>query len=435
MKNLKYTLLSVFVLGLIGLRAQQTPGDKQQETVTITGATLHLGNGQVIQKGTLVFSDGILSEIGTTDEIQAKGNVIVANGKHVYPGFILPNSSLGLGEIDAVRATRDFDELGAFLPHVRSLIAYNAESKVVESMRPNGILLAQVTPRGGRISGTSSVVQLDAWNWEDASVKADDGVHMNWPDTYQTKYFSFGSVRISGVNEDYQKQVDELKDYLNRARAYGEVSTPKERNLPFEAMQGVFSGDLGFFIHVRREKEIRDALDLVEEFKIGRVVLVGGHEAYRVIDRIKEHNIPVIVSRVHSLPLQEDDDYDRPYKNAAELSRNGILVALENSGQMERMNGRNLPFYAGTVSSFGLTDEEALSLITLNPAKILGIDGSYGSLEKGKSATLFICDGNPLDMRTNNLKRAFIDGREISLETHQTKLWKRYMGKFQAASK
>ena len=328
MKNIKYTLLSVFVLGLIGLRAQQTPGDKQQETITITGATLHLGNGQVIDKGTIVFSDGIVSEIGTTDEIQSKGNVIVANGKHVYPGFILPNSSLGLGEIDAVRATRDFDELGTFLPHVRSLIAYNAESKVVESMRPNGILLAQVTPRGGRISGTSSMVQLDAWNWEDASVKTGDGVHMSWPDTYQTKYFSFGSVRISGVNEDYQKQVDELRDYLNGARAYGEISTPKERHLPFEAMQGVFSGDARFFIHVRREKEIRDALDLVEELKIENVVLVGGHEAYKVIDRIKENNIPVIVSRVHSLPLQEDDDYDRPYKNAAELTRNGILVAL-----------------------------------------------------------------------------------------------------------
>jgi len=434
MKKIRYTLLSVLVMGLIGVRAQQTPGDEQDETVTISGATLHLGNGQVIEKGTIIFSDGILAEIGATDEIQAKGKVIVANGKHVYPGFILPNSSLGLGEIDAVRATRDFDELGTYLPHVRSLIAYNAESKVVESMRPNGILLAQVTPRGGRISGTSSIVQLDAWNWEDAAVKPDDGIHVNWPDTYHTKYYSFGSVRISGGNEDYRKQVDELRDYLIRARAYGENSTSKKRHLPFEAMQDVFSGKARLFIHAKREKEIRDALDLVQELKIDKVVLVGGHEAYKLIDRIKDQNVSVLVSRVHSLPLQEDDDYDRPYKNAAELSRNGILVALENSGQMERMNGRNLPFYAGTVSSFGLNDEQALSLITLNPAKILGIDDRYGSLEKGKSATLFISDGNPLDMRTNNLTRAFIDGREISLETHQTELWKRYMGKFEASS-
>ncbi len=434
MNKLKYTLLTVFVFGMIGVQAQQTPGDKQKETVSIKGATLHLGNGAVVENGTIVFSDGILTEIGSADEIQVSGNVIDATGKHVYPGFILANSSLGLGEIDAVRATRDFDELGTFLPHVRSLIAYNAESKVVESMRPNGILIAQATPRGGRISGTSSIVQLDAWNWEDAAIKADDGIHMNWPNTYQTKYISFGSVKISGANEDYQKQVAELKDYLSQARAYGKISTPKERHLPFEAMQGIFSGDARFYIHAKREKEIRDALDLLEEFKIENAVLVGGHEAYKVMDRIKEHNIPVVVSKVHSLPLQEDDDYDRPYKNAAELSRNGILVALENSGQMERMNGRNLPFYAGTVSSFGLSDEEALSLITLNPAKILGIDDRYGSLEKGKSATLFISEGNPLDMRTNNLSRAFIDGREINLETHQTKLWKRYMDKFEGAS-
>ncbi len=427
-------LLTVFVFGMIVVQAQQAPGDKQKETVSITGATLHLGNGAVIENGTIVFTDGILTEIGRSDEIQAAGNVIEATGKHVYPGLILANSSLGLGEIDAVRATRDFDELGTFLPHVRSLIAYNAESKVVESMRPNGILIAQATPRGGRISGTSSIVQLDAWNWEDAAIKTDDGIHMNWPNTYQTKYVSFGSVKISGANEDYQKQVAELKDYLSQARAYGNIPTPKERHLPFEAMQGMFSGDVRFYIHAKREKEIRDALDLLEEFKIENAVLVGGHEAYKVMDRIKEHNIPVIVSKVHSLPLQEDDDYDRPYKNAAELSRNGILVALENSGQMERMNGRNLPFYAGTVSSFGLGDEEALSLITLNPAKILGIDDRYGSLEKGKSATLFISEGNPLDMRTNNLSRAFIDGREINLETHQTKLWKRYMDKFEGAS-
>ena len=434
MNRLRQIVLIIFAVTLSGLNAQQTPAGKQEGTISITGATLHIGNGEVIENGTIVFTDGIITKIGPVSETESEGQVIEANGKHVYPGFILANSSLGLGEIDAVRATRDFDELGTFLPHVRSLIAYNAESKVVESMRPNGILLAQATPRGGRISGTSSIVQLDAWNWEDAALKADDGIHMNWPNTYQTKYFSFGSVRISGANEDYQKQVDELKDYLRRAKAYGGVTSPEQRHLPFESMQGIFSGEQSLFIHARREKEIQDALNLVEEFQIQNAVLVGGHEAHKVIDRIKKHNIPVIVSRVHSLPLQEDDDYDRPYKNAAELARNGVLVALENSGQMERMNGRNLPFYAGTVSSYGLSDEEALSLITLNPAKILGIEDRYGSLEKGKSATLFLSEGNPLDMRTNNLSHAFIDGREISLETHQTELWKRYMGKFEAAS-
>jgi hypothetical protein len=202
MKRIKILALSLLGMTTV-VNAQQTPAPKQTETVSIQGATIHVGNGTVLERGTLVLKNGIIEKIGPEAEIQAEGTVVDASGKHVYPGFILANSTLGLGEIDAIRATRDYDELGTFLPHVRSLIAYNAESKVVESLRPNGILLAQVTPRGGRISGSSSIVQLDAWNWEDAAVVVDDGVHLNWPSTYKNKYVSFGSVKISGPNEDY----------------------------------------------------------------------------------------------------------------------------------------------------------------------------------------------------------------------------------------
>ena len=434
MNKMRIALTALMLVTFCNLKAQQTPAGEQKETISIKGATLHLGNGEIIEKGTLVFKNGVISELGTESETEVQGTVIEASGKHVYPGFILANSTVGLGEIDEVRATRDFDEVGTFLPHVRSLIAYNAESKVIESLRPNGILLAQVTPRGGRISGKSSVVQLDAWNWEDAAVKTDDGIHLNWPSTYQTKYVSFGSVKISGANEKYQGEIDELKRFLLSASAYDESQGPAQKHLPFEAMGAVFSGEAKLYIHASREKEIRDAIELTQELNLKNTVLVGGHEAYKVIDLLKEHEVPVIVSRVHSLPLQEDDDYDRPYKNAAQLALGGLVVSLENSGQMERMNGRNLPFYAGTVSGYGLSDEEALSLITLNPAKILGIDDRYGSLEKGKSATLFISEGNPLEMHTNQLTKAYIDGREISLETHQTELWKRYMGKYEAQS-
>ena len=434
MKRIK--ILALSLLGLTTLaNAQQTPASKQTETISIQGATIHVGNGTVLERGTLVLKDGIIERIGPEAEIQAEGTVVDASGKHVYPGFILANSTLGLGEIDAIRATRDYDELGTFLPHVRSLIAYNAESKVVESLRPNGILLAQVTPRGGRISGSSSIVQLDAWNWEDAAVQVDDGVHLNWPSTYKTKYVSFGSVKISGPNEDYEKEISDLKDFLNGARAYVSSSGHSEQNLPYQAMKAVLDGESTLYVHAVREKEIRDAVELLDEMKIEKVVLVGANEAHKTIDLLKAREIPVLVSRVHNLPLHEDDDYDRPYKNAAELVQNGILVALENSGSMERMNGRNLPFYAGTVTSFGLSDEEALALISLNPAKILGIDDNYGSLEKGKSATLFISEGNPLDMRTNQLLKAYIDGREISLETHQTELWKRYMDKYESQAR
>lgn len=409
--------------------AQQTPAADQNKTISIVGATVHIGDGSAIENATIIFENGIISDIGDSNNISAKGEIIDANNKHIYPGFILPNSTLGLGEIDAVKATRDYDEQGNLLPHVRSLIAYNAESKVTESVRPNGLLLAQITPRGGRISGTSSIVQLDAWNWEDASVKIDDGIHANWPNSYKTRRVSFGSQIISDPNKDYQKQVDELKNFLLQAKIYS-LSTHKEENLPFAATKGIFNGEQKLYIHIKREKEIIDAINMTEQLGIQNIVLVGADEAYKVVDLLKKHNVPVILKRAHTLPNSEDDDYDLSYKMASILYKKGVLIALEGSGQMERMNSRNLPFYAGTATGYGLSVEEALELITLNPAKILGIDDKYGSLKVGKSATLFISEGNALDMRTNIISRAFIDGRDISLETHQTKLYKRYMDKY-----
>lgn len=176
-----------------------------------------------------------------------------------------------------------------------------------------------------------------------------------------------------------------------------------------------------------------DAVSLMQTLGISNTTIVGAEEAYKMIDYLKTNDISVLLKRTHSLPDNNDDDYDLPYKNAVLLVKGGILVGLENSGDMERMNGRNLPFYAGITTGFGLNSEEALTLITLNTAKILGIDKDYGSLEKGKSATLFISEGDALDMRGNALTKAFIDGRNISLDTHQTDLWKKYMDKYSKA--
>ena len=177
MKTFKNTITLLIMSFSLVVFAQQTPAPIQNKTITISGATAHIGNGTVIENSIITFENGILVAVvdATTSKIALRGTIIDATGKHVYPGFIAANTTLGLVEIDAVRQTRDKDELGEFIPNVRSLIAYNAESKVVESLRPNGILIAQITPRGGTISGTSSIVQLDAWNWEDAAVKEDDG--------------------------------------------------------------------------------------------------------------------------------------------------------------------------------------------------------------------------------------------------------------------
>lgn len=432
MKSLKFLIIHLCCFITFFSFGQQTPAPAQSEAFIVRGATAHIGDGTVIENSVMVISKGKIEVIGNADNTILTMDYkkeIDASGKHIYPGFIVSNSTLGLVEIDAVRASSDQSEIGTYNPHIRSLIAYNAESKVVESMRPNGVLLGQVVPRGGRISGSSSVVQFDAWNWEDAAVKIDEGIHINWPNTFARGRWWLGEDPGLKPNEDYAKQVNELSNYLSESKAYakGDMAV---RNLPFEALTGLFNGEKRLYVHVDDEKGITDAVDFAKSQNISKLTIVGGYEAHKVGDLLKRNNVSVMLRRVHTRPENQDDDYDAPFKLAKALVDQGVMVALETSGQMERMNSRNLPFYAGTTVAYGLTKEKALELITLNPAKILGIDKDYGSLTAGKSATFFISDGDALDMRTNKLTKAYIDGRELSLETHQTELWKRYSEKY-----
>ncbi|MFD0976087.1 amidohydrolase family protein [Salinimicrobium gaetbulicola] len=430
MKNIKILLLPVLLFAGT-LFAQQTPAAKQTTPVTIVGATAHIGNGEMIKNSLIILEDGKIRTItdASSTKMPYRGTVIEAKGKHVYPGFIAPNSTLGLVEIDAVRQSDDEDELGEMLPHVRSVVAYNAESHVVESMRPNGVLIGQITPRGGRISGTSSIVQFDAWNWEDAVLKENDGLHINWPNTVRRGRWWEGEERGIKPNDKYEGHVRDLSDFFKNAKAY--LAGPREKtNLPFEAMKEVFEGNKRLYFHADAEKEIIDLLAFIKEHSLKNVVLVGGYDAYKIADQLKANNIAVLVGRVHDTPNLEDQDYDLPYKMAHLLNEKGVLVGLETSGDMERMNSRNLPFYAGTVIAFGADKEEALKMITSNTAKILGVDDQMGTLEVGKDATLFISEGDALDMRTNKVTKAFIQGRDISLESHQTNLAKRYSEKY-----
>ncbi len=428
MKKLTYIALALLTGFYQNATGQQTPAPAQSEVISVTGATAHIGDGTVIENCTLVFENGKITALGAG--VSPQGRVINAAGKHMYPGFIAPGKSLGLIEINAVRASDDQDEIGSLIPHVRSLIAYNAESKVVESMRPNGVLLGQITPRGGRISGTSSIVQFDAWNWEDAAVKVDDGIHLNWPNTFRRGRWWLGEDRGYQPNKEYQEQVEEVLSFLKNAKVYGN-GQGSPVNPAFEASQGLFNGSKRLYVYAQDEKQIVDAITSLKEAGIDKLVLVGGYHAYRVTDLLKKNKIPVLVNFTHSLPEFDDDDYDFTYKLPKMLVDAGLLVALQNA-EASNFQTRNLPFYAGQVVGQGLDKEVALQLISGNTARILGIDDTYGTLAQGKSATFFLSEGDALDMRGNQLTHAFIDGREISLETHQTELWKRYMGKYNA---
>ena len=428
----KYIVL--LFISLLGF-AQQTPAPKQNKSILIIGAKAHLGNGEVIENSLISIIDGKIATIGDATLMKpAKHDIIIeAAGKHVYPGFIAPNSTLGLVEIDAVRASDDESEIGEFNPHVRSIIAYNTESVVTETTRPNGVLLAQITPRGGRISGTSSIVQLDAWNWEDAIIKENDGIHLNWPRSYSRTGWWAEPGGIE-ANKNYEPQIKTIQDYFDNAFAYLNTKNSK-KDIPFEAMKGIQNGEKKLYIHVNGEKEIIDVVLFKKKNNIKNMVIVGGYYAFKVATLLKENNVAVLLKRVHDLPLLEDEDVNLPYKNAKLLVDAGVLVGLENAGDMERMQTRNLPFYAGTCAAWGLSKEQALQLITENTAKILGIDNQYGTLESGKSATLFISEGDPLEMKTNVISFAFIDGRQISLQSHHTELYERYKGKFEQQKK
>lgn len=427
MKKSLYTLL-LFCLGLM-VQAQQTPAANQAASILIQGATLHIGDGSIIENGMIGIADGKILEIGEAGSQQnSYETTLNANGQHVYPGFIAANSTVGMVEIDAIRPTNDLNEIGTFLPNIRTIIAYNAESKVVESLRPNGILTAQIVPTRGRIAGNSTIVQLDAWNWEDAGIKVDEGMHIYWPRTYRRGNRTKGEDPLVYDQKNYTKKTAELDQYLAEAKTY--TVNGKKEHLPHAALKGTFNGTQKVYLHAKEKRQILDGISLLKQHGIDNIVLVGGDDAYLITTFLKEHNIPVIVSRPHRLPSTEDEDVKLPFKMAKILLDAGLTITIDVSGRMERMNTRNLPFYAGTFAAYGVDKEKAVEMITLSAAKILGVDQQLGSLTVGKDATLFIAKGDALDMRTNQLSHAFIQGRALSLETHQTELWKRYMEKF-----
>lgn len=422
MKNIIAILF--FATGLNSFAQIETPAPKQTKKILILNGTAHLGNGKVIQTSAIGFENGKLTLVANAAAIKidfsAYDTIIKIPNQHVYPGIITPNSTIGITEIDAVKATRDYAELGLFKPHVRSIIAYNTESKITTTVRSNGVLIGQITPRSGRIAGTSSIVQFDAWNWEDAIIKEDDGVHLNW-----VSMFSRGKR-----NKNYDKSIAQLNGFFANSLAYSKAENYGEKNLRFESMRGLFNGEKTLYVHANFVKEITEAIHFSKKHKVAKMVIVGGYDSWIVTDMLKENKIAVILKRVHSLPERQEDDVNLPFKLPKMLHDAGVLFCLENAGDMEAMGTRNLPFYAGTAATYGLEKEAALQLITLNTAKILGIDNSCGSLEKGKDATLFISDGDALDMRTNKVSTAFIQGRLLDLDNHQEKLYRKYSKKY-----
>jgi imidazolonepropionase-like amidohydrolase len=433
-------IISLLICGGLfsGAVSQETvlPAPPQKGITVITNATVHNGNGKTIENATIVITDGKITAVGKDVSVPAGAVTVNAQGKHVYPGLILPVSSLGLVEISAVRATTDVSEIGDMNPNVRSIVAYNTDSKVINTLRSNGILMANVVPQGSFLAGSSSVVQLDAWNWEDAAVKTDAGMHFYMPSLMARPNFGgfggggrFGPQQSSGtdpVKEGLEK-IEKLKTFFNEAKSYLTEAAHTETNLKFESVKGLFDKTQKFYVHANTAKQILVALDFVKQYNFD-VVIVGGSDSWQVADLLKQNNVSVVLQQPHSLPTAVDDDVDQPYKTAAILQKAGVVFSISDDDSQTR--GRNIAFNAGTAVAYGLTKEEALQAITLNAAKIMGVADKAGSIEVGKDANIIISDGDILDMRTSKVTEAFIQGRKIDLTDKHKLLNDRFNKKY-----
>ncbi|HET9056699.1 MAG TPA: amidohydrolase family protein [Chitinophagaceae bacterium] len=425
--------LLVVLFTITSVNAQETiyPAKEAKGITYIKNGTVHVGNGQVFANAVIKINNGKIEAVGTDITIPAGSNVIDAAGKQVYPGLILPSSQLGIVEIggNAVRGSNDFQELGDINTNIRSIAAYNADSKIINTLRANGILLAQTVPVGSLIAGTSSTVQLDAWNFEDAAYVLDNGLHFYMPSLLPrpSRFAIFFGLQQGDVVKEGLDKIEVVRNFFRDAKAYLQNTGGVEPNLKLEAVKGLFNKKQKLFIHANEVKQMLIAIDFVKEFGFD-VVIVGAAESWQIADLLKQNNIAVILSQEHSLPTLDDDDIDQPFKAPAALQKAGVLYCLNDDDGQNR--GRNLPFNAGTAVTYGLTKEEALSAITMNTAKILGIADRTGSIEAGKDANIIISNGDILDMRTSVVTAAFIQGRQIELSSKHTQLFERYKQKY-----
>ncbi len=404
----------------------------QAGPVILKGGTIHTGTGEVIENGSIAFKAGKITAVGKEILLadKAEYTTIDVSGKEIYPGLIYVNTTLGLFEIGTVDVTLDMQEMGQMNPGVRAAVAYNTDSHVIPVVRSNGILLAQITPQGGTFSGTSSVVQLDAWNWEDAVYELDEGIHLNWPRMAPLTGRAAMRARYMGgdAGGNYDKTLEALETMFTDAAAYAGMQGPGHRNLHLESFRGLFDGTKTLYIHTTESKGIIASVNFAKKHGVKRLVLVGaGEGAWMVKDFIKENNLPVILGHIHSMPEYEHSDTRLPFKLAKMFADEGILTGISYASAAY---GFNLPFVAGQAVAYGLGKEEALSMVTLNNARILGIDDRTGSLEAGKDANIVVSNGDLLDMMTNDVVQAYICGRNIDLDNKHKMLYRRFSEKY-----
>ena len=412
-----------------GLSASdQVPAPKQDHPIVITGGTIYTVSGEVIENGEILFNNGKIVEVGATVSRPAGVEIIDAKGKSIYPGFIITNSILGLTEIGAVRATRDFQELGPINPNVHAVRAYNPDSEHIPVTRTNGIALAHVVPSGGLLSGTSAVMMLDGWTWEDAQMAGGGGVWMSWP-SMVTREGGFRSRPVEEQEKSIIEAFENLEKTFDDAEAYRRAKKAARsdfrQDLRLESLLPVLEKKVPLYIRASHVKQIESAVNWAKR-RGYRMVLVGARDSWMVTGLLKANDVPVIISSVHSRPSRRWQAIDEAFTLPATLATAGITFAFS-PGRYYWV--RNLPFEAGKAVGYGLPRERAIRALTLDAAGILGVAGQVGSLEAGKDATLIIVDGDPLEIRSM-VDALYIQGRNIDLGNHHRTLYAKYQERY-----
>lgn len=430
--------LSTLALAFTAVAQDLTPrGEVPDHPIAITGATIHtmVEGADPIENGWIMFEDGKITGVGSGDRMFiATTRIIDGSGKHVYPGMIAANTRLGLTEIASVRAMRDYSETGNIKPEVRAVVAVNPDSTLLPVARSNGILLVGSFPTGGLVSGQAGVIKLDGWTYEDMTANANAGIILNWP-SVRDRYRSFGGGQTLS-EDDVRRRLDAVDELFDTAEAYrdskaADPNTPVDLRL--EAMQSVLPGADGqkpLIINADSVERIQSAVTWAAGRGL-KVTIMGGRDAPLLARLLKKHDVAVIVRGVHNFPRRNDSDYDEAFTLPARLDAAGVRWCLS-PGNIDE-NVRNLPYEAAMAVAYGrdlgFDEADAMASITRDAAQIMGVGEHYGTLEAGKSATLLLTDGTPLEM-TTTIESAFIGGARVDLSNKQTVLRDRYREKY-----
>jgi imidazolonepropionase-like amidohydrolase len=431
-----YVAVMIMVFAWPAGASDQIPAKLQDHPIALVGGTVHPVSGPVITNGTVLFIDGKITAVGSNVSLPTGTEQIDVSGKHVYPGLIATNSMLGLTEIGSVRATLDAAEIGDIKPNVRAESAINPDSEILPVTRANGVTVAQSVPSGGLISGTSATIMLDGWTWEDLTLGAPAGLHVQWPGARGGRFFRRRNQSEEERRKAMQENIQKIKTAFAEARAYMTAKDAEsQKGIPYhdtdlrwEAMIPVLKKEVPVFVHANVLSQIQQAVDWALDEDV-KVVLVGGQDAWRITDLLKEKGIPVVIGGVLNTPRRRWEPYDTPFTTALKLHEAGVSFCIGFSGR-EASNARNLAYHAAMASAYGLPKEEALKSITVYPAQILGVADRVGSIEVGKDATLIVTNGDPLEI-TTQVEQEFIQGRTIDLTSRHTQLYEKYKIKYE----